>query len=494
MTQEGKNRHSRRRFLGDMGLGFTGLVLNAMFFENAAHATETRSEPRMPARADHVIWLFMMGGVSHLETFDPKPALNRYAGMRLGAPEIRSVLDQERPIAPEFGLTFNYDTKILPPQVGFHKRGKAGIEVSDWWPHVGDTVDDLAIVRSMYTTTTGHEALFQFHTGRTPRQSPQPSLGSWTSYGLGTLNRNLPTFVVLGLPPVSNQGGPGSHQARYLGPDHDGVRIGVEPDAVLPYRPDCVHPSLETQRREIDFIQQINRLTSVQYPDDPNLTARIQSYEVAFGMQRALPEVVNLQQESAATHALYGLDDAVTRPLAQQCLVARRLVERGVRFVQIYHGGNPNDDSGDWDSHDNIRESHARMCAKTDKPIAGLVKDLKRRGMLDRTLVAWVTEFGRTPNVDIRTPGGPMDDNVRTGRDHHIHGFSIWLAGAGLKKGIVHGATDELGFHAVENRHYVTDLHATILHLLGLDPRTLEFPGQQRLDMDRGRVINDILA
>ncbi len=481
---------SRRRFVGDGGLGFTGLVLQAMLFEDRARA-ETVAPPR-PARADNVIWLFMMGGVSHLESFDPKPALNRLAGRRLTASSFQAVLNQ-RQLNRDFGPELNYHTKIFPLQVGYRKRGQAGIEVSDWWPHVGNCADDLAVVRSMFTTDSEHSAVFQFHTGRSLRQSPQPSLGSWVSYGLGTLNRDLPRFVVLGYPPHTHQGGPASHHARYLGPEHDGVPIGVDAETVLPYRPGRGH-SGEAQRRQVALIQRLNQLAQVEYPGDPAITARIHSYETAFGMQAALPEVVDLRQETAATHALYGLDHPLTRPLGQQCLLARRLVERGVRFVQIYHGGNPDNDSGDWDAHQDLRGNHARMCARADQPIAGLLRDLKRRGMLDRTLVVWVTEFGRSPNVDIRTPCGPMDETVRTGRDHHIYGFSTWLAGAGVKKGIVHGATDELGFHAVEQRHYVTDIHATILHLLGLDPANLEFPGQQRLAMDRGRVIQEILV
>jgi hypothetical protein len=345
----------------------------------------------------------------------------------------------------------------------------------------------------MYTTDSEHSAVFQFHTGRSLRQSPQPSLGSWASYGLGTLNRNLPSFVVLGFPPQTHQGGPGSHQARYLGPEHDGIPIGIDQQNVLPYRPEHVHSSSRAQRRELDFVEQLNRKAAVEYPDDPSVTARIHSYETAFGMQSALPEAVELRAETAATHALYGLDRAVTRPLGQQCLIARRLVERGVRFVQIYHGGNPDFDSGDWDAHNNLRENHARMCARADQPIAGLLQDLKRRGMLERTLVVWATEFGRTPNAECRLPcNGSM--NEQTGRDHHIYGFSMWLAGGGIKKGLVHGATDELGFHAVEDRHYVTDIHASVLHLLGLNPAELEFPGQQRLAMDRGQIIRGILA
>jgi hypothetical protein len=445
-------------------------------------------------RADNVIWLFMMGGVSHLEGFDPKPALNRFAGGRITASSFNAVLNRDEINLRDFGPELNYQTKILPLQVGFRKRGRAGIEVSDWWPHVGDGIDDIAVLRSLYTTDSEHSAVFQFHTGRSLRQSPQPGLGAWASYGLGTLNRDLPCFVVLGFPPHTHQGGPGSHQARYLGPEHDGIPIGSEPESALPYRPEQVHSCGAAQAREVALVNDLNRLAQVEYPDDPALTARIRSYETAFGMQAALPEAVDLGREAASSHSLYGLDHPVTRPLGQQCLLARRLVERGVRFVQIYHGGNPDIDSGDWDAHENLRDNHSRMCARADRPIAGLLRDLKRRGMLERTLVVWATEFGRTPNVDVRTPCGPADENVRTGRDHHIYGFSIWLAGAGVKKGIVHGATDELGFHAVEHRHYVTDVHATVLHLLGLDSARLEFAGQQRLAMDRGRVIGQILA
>jgi hypothetical protein len=488
---------SRRHFVGDVGLGFTGLALGSMFFEERVRA-EAGAQPaatdgRCVRRADSVIWLFMMGGVSHVEGFDPKPALNRHAGRSIKAGDFHAVLSREALDLHEVGPDLSYSTKIFPLQVGFRKRGRAGIEISDWWPEVGDCADDLALVRSLYTTDTEHSAVFQFHTGRSIRNSPQPSLGSWASYGLGTLNRSLPRFVVLGFPPHTHQGGPGSHRARYLGPEHDGVPLRAGVTGVLPYPPDRVHRSETAQRRELALVQRLNKLAQIEYPDDPAVTARIRSYETAFGMQRALPEVADLTRETAATHALYGLDNPVTRPLGQQCLLARRLVERGVRFVQIYHGGNPDNDSGDWDAHGHLRANHTRMCARADRPIAGLLKDLKRRGMLHRTLVVWASEFGRTPNVECRNCAEGADA-AATGRDHHIFGFSAWLAGAGIKGGVVHGATDELGFHAVEHRHYITDVHATILHLLGLDFRRLEFPGQKRLAMDRGHVIRQILA
>jgi hypothetical protein len=377
--------------------------------------------------------------------------------------------------------------------VGYRKCGQSGLEVSDWWPHVGRCADDLAVIRSLWTTDSEHSAVLQFHTGRSMRLNREPSLGAWLHYGLGTLNRNLPSYVVLGHPPTTFQGGLSSHLGAYLGSEHDGVRLGTEGERLLPYPPDRVHPLAEAQKREYGFIGELGGLASVEYPDDPVLRARIKSYELAFRMQSSLPSLARWEEETEETKRLYGFDDPVARPFAEQCLMARRLAERGVRFIQVYHGGNPAFDSGDWDSHEKLKEGHSRQCAKVDRPIGGLLTDLKRRGMLERTLVVWATEFGRSPNIDIRTPCGPMDENVRTGRDHHIYGFTAWMAGGGVKPGIVHGATDELGFHAVESPHYVTDLHATVLHLMGIDPARMGIPGHKRLDMDRGSVIREIL-
>jgi hypothetical protein len=482
---------SRRRFLADLGMGFTGLALGGMLHDDGA-ARATPSRPQ--ARADGVIWLFMMGGVSHVEGFDPKPALNRYGGRTITQTPHRDLIDARRLASRDFGAVTSFNTRILPLQTGYRRHGQSGIAVSDFWPHVARCVDHLAVVRSMWTTDSEHSAVRQFHTGRSLRNAPEPSLGAWVDYGLGTLNDNLPKFVVLGEPPSNFQGGPGSHQAHYLGRLHDGVPLPTDPGRALPYRREPVHPSDEAQGREFEFIGRLDRLAGVEYPDDPVLRARIKSYEMAYRLQSALPGVVALDGESEETKRLYGLDDPVTRPFAAQCLVARRLAERGVRFIQVYHGGPPASDSGDWDAHEKLRENHTLQCARVDRPIAGLLTDLRRRGLFERTLVVWSTEFGRCPNIDTRTPNGPHDDKVRTGRDHHIYGFSVWLAGAGVKGGVVHGATDELGFHAVEHPHYVTDLHATVLHLLGLNPRTLQYPGRTRLELDRGRVIHDILT
>jgi hypothetical protein len=487
---------TRRRFLADLGMGFTRLVLGAMLFEDGhvkADAPAGSGLPLFPPKAKNVIWLFMLGGVSHLESFDPKPALNKYAGKTIPQTPYAGVLQ-----SPEINKNFRpfagepkVDTKILPLQIGFRKRGQSGIEVSDWWPHVGGCVDDLAVVRSLWTTDFNHSAQFQFHTGRILLDGREPSLGSWVHYGLGTLNRNLPSFVVLGRPPSDFGGGIGAHQASYLGAEHDGVPVDVDPHRALPYLPTGQYR--EAQQSEFELVGRLNRLAAIEYPNDPALRARIKSYELAFGMQSAFPAIVKLEDESAESQRLYGLDEDVTRPFGQQCLVARRLVERGVRFVQVYHGGSPDNDNGRWDSHNDLRKEHAQLCREVDRPIAGLLKDLKRRGLLDETLVVWATEFGRAPNIDLRTPG-PMDPEARTGRDHHIYGFSAWLAGGGVKGGVVHGATDELGYHAVEDRHYVTDLHATVLHQLGLDSRRLEIPGHKRLELEVGQPIRGILA
>jgi hypothetical protein len=438
----------------------------------------------------------MIGGASQLETFDYKPALRRYANKTIAESPFASILTSPR-LAKNVRVYTRLpkpDTRIFEPQVGFRKRGQSGIEVSDWLPNLGGCVDDMAIVRSMWSTDFDHSAQGQFNTGRMALDTREPSVGSWVHYGLGSLNRELPQFVVLGRPPSDFGGGAASHQASYLGPEFDGVPIDVDPDRALLYPPHSPGQTHETQRSEFELIDELNRLSLLQYPSDRALRARIRSYELAFRMQTALPAVVSLEGESAETRRLYGMDNAVSRPFGQQCLVARRLVERGVRFVQLYHGGpteEDNDDNGRWDSHEELRKNHSRRCAEIDRPISGLLKDLKRRGLLDSTLVVWATEFGRSPNVEPRMEN---HSDERRGRDHHNFGFTVWLAGGGVKGGMVHGATDELGFHAVENRHYVTDIHATVLHQLGLDSTKLELPGRRRLELDVGTPIRAILA
>jgi hypothetical protein len=489
----------RRQFLADIGMGFTGMVLGTLLFEDGVARGLSSKSPGSPSakppKAKSVIWLFMVGGASHLETFDPKPALRRYDGKSIAETPHTKILQAPQITKPlrRLNASARLNTTLLRPQVGFRKRGNSGIEVSDWLPHLGDCIDDVALVRSLWTTDFSHSAQVLCHSGRMNIDGRAPSLGSWTHFGLGTLNEDLPKFVVMGRPPSDFGGGSASHQASYLGPEHDGVPIEVDPARAVPYPADGAEQFHETQQAEFQLVGRLNRLAAVEYPSDPALIARIKSYELAFRMQSALPDIVNLGNENEATRRLYGLDDAVTRPFGHQCLIARRLVERGVRFVQIYHGASADDDNGLWDSHQELRRNTSQRCAEVDRPIAGLLTDLKRRGLLESTLVVWATEFGRTPNFEPRPVAAKDAEHLR-GRDHHIYGFSACLAGGGIKGGTVHGATDELGFHAVENRHFVTDIHATVLHQLGLDPVNLEIPGHKRLDLERGRAITEILA
>jgi hypothetical protein len=366
-------------------------------------------------------------------------------------------------------------------QVAFQQRGRSGLEISDWLPHLGSCADDLAVVRSMWTTDNDHGAQLQFHTGRHVLEGQFPTIGSWVHYGLGSLNDNLPRFVVLGTPIADCCGGVGAHGANYLGPEHAGVQLGVDPKNALPFAVPEGDVSRDEQRAEFELLNELNTLSAVEYPEDAALRARIKSYELAFRMQTAVPAIVDCEAETEATQKLYGLDNKQTEGFGRQCLVARRLVEQGVRFVQIFHGSNGG--AGAWDAHGNLKASHAEQCAQVDQPIAALIKDLKQRGLLDETIVVLGTEFGRTPGTQ-----------NTDGRDHHPFAFSVVMAGGGLKGGIAHGATDALGFHAVENRHYVTDIHATLLELLGLDAKRLEVPGRKRLAIDFGRPIREIMG
>jgi hypothetical protein len=477
--------------LADVGLGFTGLALGSMLHSDRVARAESHAWsppnglPHFRPKAKSVIWLFMVGGISQMESFDPKPALTKYGGMSIDDTPHKDVLtasyidDNLRVVdkRKQFWKT------IYPVQVGYKKFGECGIEMADHWQHVGHCADDIAVVRSLWSTDDNHGAQLQFHTGRHLLDGQFPTIGSWVHYGLGSLNDNLPQFVVIGEALSGRFGGAGGHRADYLGPAHDGVTIKVDAENPLPFANPPRGVAHAQQAREFELIGDLNRLSAIEYPSDPELAARIQSYELAFRMQRSLPEVMRFEQESAATQAMYGFGDPKTEPFAKVCLAARRLVEKGVRFVQVYDG--PGNDGGKWDTHSDSKNRLADNAYSVDKPVAGLLKDLKQRGMLDETLVCFVTEFGRTP--------GGQGANA-TGREHSPYGFSVWLAGGGIKGGVVHGATDELGYHAVENRHYVTDIHATVLHLLGLDSRRLEVPGRKRLDIDHGLPIRDIVA
>jgi hypothetical protein len=481
---------SRRTFLSDLGMGFVGLALGAMLHRDRIARADGGSSwspptglPHFTPRAQRVIWLMMRGGVSHLESFDPKPEITRHAGKTInesphkdsvfGSPFLKNVREQ---VANN--IIDKQAAKIYPAQIGFKKGGQSGIEVSDWWPNVRECVDDIAVIRSMFTTDNNHGAQLEFFTGRHLLDGCVPTIGAWVHYGLGALSDNLPQFISIG-PPLEYQC-MGATDANYLGPENSGVNLKVDPSDPLPFARSGVPVSAAEGALKAELVGRLNRLAALEYPDDPKLRARIKSYELAFRMQTAIPEVLRIQDESESTRRLYGLDQEVTRPFGQQLLAARRLTERGVRFIQVFHGEGA---AGAWDAHAGLKANHSSLCAQVDRPIAGLLKDLKRRGLLDDTIVVWATEFGRTPCAQ-----------GSDGRDHHNYGFSVWMAGGGVKGGIVHGATDELGFHAVEHRHYVTDIHATVLHLLGLDSRRLEIPGRKRLEVEHGKLIHEILV
>lgn len=485
-------RVHRRAFLTDLGMGFGGLALGAMLRRDGvlqaaapqAHSLPT-GEPHFPPKAKNVIWIFLSGGYSQMETFDPKPALNKYAEKTYSETEYPNPL--EDPLFKQRSRDVvggdRTHSKILPMQVGWSKRGEAGIGVTDWWPHLGECVDDMTFVRSMYTTDNDHNAEFQMHNGRHKLDEQQPVLGSWISYGLGSLNENLPEFVFVG--EYTDSRVEQNFDANYLGPKYAGVTLSLDPANPLPFgtRPEDV--LAREQANQFAFVDRLNRLNAIDHPDDEPLRARIKSYELAYRMQMSVPNVIDLSQETAETHQLYGIEAGKpTDSYGRRLLTARRLAEQGVRYTLVYLSG-----YGEWDSHRDLKKNHARSWRRVDKPVAGLLKDLKRRGMLDETLVVFCTEFGRTPAVEIRGSSSPA-----TGRDHHPHGFTVWLAGAGLKRGYVHGRTDELGFHAVEDAHYVTDLHATVMHLMGLEPHRLDVPGRKRLEIDYGTPIMDIIA
>jgi hypothetical protein len=468
----------RRAFLS----GFASLAVGAMLHRDGiargGEWSPPDGRPHFRPRAKSVIWLFMNGGMSHMESFDPKPMLTKYGGKTIAETPFADAQDPkklaiERLVVPDGNG--NQRNTLYPLQIGFQKHGRSGIEVSDWFPHLAGQVDRLAIVRSMWTTDSNHGAQTQFHSGRHQNDGDFPNLGAWVHYGLGSLNDDLPQFISFGNREYWNK-----KDGQYLGPAHDAVPLRVDPQNPLDFgRPERPF-SAQAKAVGIDLLKQLNARRSNEAPHDSALAARVASYELAFRMQRSVPEAVDFSQETAETRALYGLDLPHCRDFGMQMLAARRLVERGVRFIQVQHGAGG---AGSWDAHGGLKANHERNALGVDQPVAALLEDLSRRGLLDETLVVFATEFGRTP-------GSQGSD----GRDHHIFGFSVWLAGGGIKGGVVHGSTDEIGFHAVEHRHYVTDIHATILKQLGLDSRQLEIPGRKRLDIDHGRPIDEIIA
>ncbi len=487
-TSVGSFAVSRREFLQRTGLGFGGLAASAMLSRASALA---EPPPVIAPKAKSVIFLFMVGGVSHMESFDPKPAIDKYAGMSISETPFKGVVDN--PLVTknlERGLGRKMMQQLFPLQAGFRKYGKAGIEVSDFFPHIGGMIDDIAVVRSMWTTDNNHQAQYQFLTGRNIADGNFPSLGAWVHYGLGALNENLPQFIVFGNPLGTCCGTIMGHGADYLGPQHGGILLDTDGEEALPFAKPQVAITRSEQKAAFDLIHALDAQSAQRYPDDPASEARIKSYELAFRMQMAVPEIMDSSKETDATKALYGLDrlQGNESHFARQCLLARRFVEGGTRFIQIHHGAGG---AGAWDAHSELKKNHSSLANQVDQPIAGLLQDLKQRGLLDSTLVVFATEFGRTPGLEQEVTPGSKN---REGRDHHPFGFSVWLAGGGIKGGIAHGETDELGFHAVVDRHYVTDIHATILHQLGISPESLDLPGHKRIEKDCGHVIMPLVS
>ena len=419
-----------------------------------------------PGKAKRVIFLFMTGGVSHVDTFDPKPRLKADVGKEVKAdhPEI-----QDRP---------GYERIFLKaPQWEFSPYGRCGTEVSSLFPEVGTCVDDIALIRSMHTDHSNHyNATLGMHTGSFA--FARPSIGSWVSYGLGTLNQNLPSFITIA--PRQTYAGTQVYASDFLPGAHQGTLVVPGPQPIANVKP---RVGMSRQELELAALHRLNRQHLARRSGHALAEARIKSFETAFGMQMAAPEAFDLSGESDATHELYGLERGSTEGFAWQCLAARRLVERGVRFVELIDTGS----SGNWDSHGNMMD-HVKLAKNVDQPIAGLLKDLKARGLLEDTLVVWTTEFGRTPF---------NNKADATGREHHNWAFSSWLAGAGVKPGIVHGATDEYGMKPIEDPVHVHDFHATILHLMGLDHEKLTYrhSGRDyRLTDVYGEVVDGVLA
>jgi hypothetical protein len=459
---------SRRHLLCRTGAGFGAVALSALLQEGRTlAATTTEGNPLAPQpphfvpRAKRVIFLFMPGGPSQVDTCDPKPRLTADDGK----PAPKAYLGQQR--------------TLLASPWKFARHGEAGIDVSELFPHTARQADRLCVIRSMVTDDPNHPGgCLLMNTGE--RVFSRPSLGSWVTYGLGSENENLPGFMAIGPGPLIE--GARQYGASFLPAAHQGTFVS---DLDHPIR-NLANPKVAAaqQRRDLDALARFNELHRASRGDDSRLAARIAAFELAYRMQSEAPEAFDLTSETAATRRLYGLDEPATGVFGRQCLLARRLVERGVRFVQLYHttgGFQP------WDQHSDLKGGHEKNALATDLPVAGLLTDLQARGLLEETLVIWGGEFGRTP----------AREGTANGRDHHPDGFTMWLAGGGVKGGIIHGATDEFGWDAIEGRVHVHDLHATILHLLGLDHERLTYrhAGRDyRLTDVSGTVVRDILA
>lgn len=465
------NLPTRRDVLARLGGGFGSLALAALLGEARAESGILPAQfdllprqPQGPARAKAVIQLFMHGGPSHVDLLDPKPMLEKYDGKAPPA----EVADDEK-------LTGN----LLKSPFKFARHGESGLEFAETLPEIARHADDIAVVRSMYTEHRNHEqALWMMHTGLIV--SGRPSLGAWATYALGTENQELPAYVVLPDPAGLPVDGIRNWSSGWLPPLYQGTPFRSEGMPVLNLRPKVERPA-KIEHARLELLRALNSEHKQRHPGELELDARIASFELAARMQLSATDALNVARESPKTQQLYGLENPVTRSYGARCLMARRLVERGVRFVQVFMAGQP------WDTHGNNTEGTRSCCRQTDGPIAGLLTDLKQRGLLEETLVIWGGEFGRTPGAQ-----------NKDGRDHHPYGFSVWLAGGGIKGGQTYGATDDFGYRATVDRTSVADLHATVLHVLGLDFRRLAFPHNGRderlTDVYPAKLLTPLLA
>lgn len=471
---------SRRRAMMGMGSGFGGLALAAMcgHVNRSADAANIRPQgvtlksPDYLPKARAVIQLFMHGGPSQVDLLDPKPELTRLDGQSPPA----EVADDE-----------NRTTYLMGSPFKFSRHGESGLEFSEVLPEIARHADDIAVVRSMFTEHRNHEqAIWMANTGLIV--SGRPNIGSWVAYGLGAENQNLPAYVALPEPTGLPVDGTRNWSSGWLPPVYQGTAIRSEGMPVLHLQPKTSRAS-EIDHGRMELLRQLNDRHRQARPGDLDLDARIASFELAARMQLTASDALDITRETAATQQLYGLDRDKTRSYGKRCLMARRLVERGVRFVQLFMAGQP------WDTHSNNTSGTRNCCEQTDLPVAGLLTDLKQRGLLDSTLILWGGEFGRTPGAEQRADNKSRGNE---GRDHHPYGFSVWLAGGGIRGGQTYGATDDFGYRAIVNRTQTADLHATMLHLLGLNHETLTFAHNGRderlTDVYQARILKDLLA
>ena len=457
------NVSSRRDFFAHAGSGLGAIALNSLL----AEAAETPKKPHLPVKAKSVIWLFMEGGPSHIDLFDPKPALNKMAG---------------QPLPSSFGKLVTAmgtaNNSLMASPRTWKQHGQSGLWVSEWYPHIARHVDDMTVIRSCWANGLNHVgSVCQMNTGDI--LAGRPSLGAWVTYGLGTANKNLPTFVVLA-DDKEVLGGPKNWSSGFLPATYQGTQFRQGDTPILNLKP-VEGVTDDRQRSRLSLLKQLNQHWGADKTEDTDLDARVRSFELAYEMQSAGAEAVDIANETESTRALYGMDDELTRQFGHNCLLARRLVERGVRFVELYCGSG----SG-WDAHSNIEANHGKWCRVSDKPIAGLLTDLKQRGLLQDTLVVWGGEFGRTPF-----------NEKGNGRDHNPWGFTMWMAGGGAKGGQYVGTTDEIGLRAVEKPCHVHDIHASILYALGLDHLQLTYQHNGRAERPTivgGNTFKEIFA